>query len=97
MYHHRIICIIIIIPNLGFHVQKGDAALLVDLLDGLDLGAEHESLEAAVLQQLIGRDALSHDVVGDEVVLLPGSLVLPRGPGGVWRGGGGGRLGGARV
>jgi len=60
--------------------------LLVDLLDGLDLGAKHEALEAAVLQQLIGGDALSHDLVGDEVVLVPTHLVLKWGSGGVWGG-----------
>lgn len=36
--------------NLWFYIQQSDFALLVDLLDGLDFGAEHVSLEAAVFQ-----------------------------------------------
>ena len=85
---------IVVIINLGLYVQQGDAALLVDLLDGLDLSAEHEALEAAVLQELIGGDALGHDLVGDEVVLLPARLILTRGSGGVCRGPGDGGGGG---
>lgn len=40
----------LVIANLWLHVQHGDFALLVDLLDGLNFGTEHISLEAAVLQ-----------------------------------------------
>lgn len=36
--------------NLWFYIQQSDFALLVDLLDGLDFGAEHVSLEAAVFK-----------------------------------------------
>lgn len=55
----------------------------MDLVDGFDFGAKHVSLKAAVLQQLIGRDALGHIFVGDEVVLLSVGLVLSLGSGGV--------------
>lgn len=55
----------------------------MDLLDGLNFGAEHISLEAAVLQQLISRDAPGHGFVGDEIVFLPIRLILTLGSGGV--------------
>lgn len=55
----------------------------MDLLDGLNFGAKHISLETAVLQQLISRDALGHGFIGDEIVLLSVGLVLTLGSGGV--------------
>lgn len=69
--------------NLRFHIQNSDFALLMDLLDGLNFGAKHISLETAVLQQLISRDALGHGFIGDEIVLLSVGLVLTLGSGGV--------------
>lgn len=58
--------------------------MLVDLLDRLNFGAKHVPLEAAVLQQLVSRDALGHVFVGDEVVLLAVGLILALGSGGVY-------------
>ena len=69
--------------DLWFYIQQSDFALLVDLLDSLNFGTEHESLEAAVLQQIIPRDALGHVFIGDEVVLLSVGLILARGSGGI--------------
>lgn len=69
--------------NLWFHIQNSDFALLMNLLDGLNFGAKHISLETAILQQLISRDALGHDFIGDEIVLLSVGLVLTLGSGGV--------------
>lgn len=76
-WHHRN-------SNLWFHIQQGDFSLLVDLLNGLNFGAKHVPLEAAVLQQLISRDGLGHVFVGDEIVLLAVGLVLTLGSGGVY-------------
>lgn len=36
--------------DLWFYIQHSDFALLMDLLDGLNFGTKHISLEAAVLQ-----------------------------------------------
>lgn len=69
--------------NLWFYIQQSDFALLVDLLDGLDFGTEHISLEAAVLQELISRDALGHGFIGDKIIFLPILLILTFGSGGV--------------
>lgn len=69
--------------NLRFHIQQSDFALLVDLLNRLNFGTEHISLEAAILQQLVSRDALGHGFIGDEKVLLSVGLVLTLGSGGV--------------
>lgn len=68
---------------LWFYVQHSDFALLMDLMDGLNLGAEHISLEAAILQQLISRNTLGHGFIGDEIVFLPIGLILTLGSGGV--------------
>ncbi len=73
--------------NLRFYVQHSDFALLMDLLDGLNFGAEHVSLEAAVLQELISRDALGHFFIGDKIILLSVQLILTLGSGGVCVGG----------
>lgn len=69
--------------DLWLDIQHSDFALLVDLLDGLNFGTEHISLEAAVLQQLVSGDAFGHGVVGDEVIFLPVLLILALRPGGV--------------
>lgn len=69
--------------DLRFHIQQSDFVLLVDLVDGLGFGAEHVSLETAILQQLIRRDALGHGFIGDEEVLLSIGIVLSLGSGGV--------------
>lgn len=68
---------------LWLYVQHSNFALIVDLVDCLELGPEHKSLEAAVLQQLVFRDAFGHVLVGHEVILQPVFLVLPLGSGGV--------------
>lgn len=70
--------------NLRFHIQQRDFSLLVDFLNCLNFGAKHIPLEAAVLQQLISRDALGHVFVGDEIVLLTISLILTLGSGGIY-------------
>lgn len=70
--------------NLWFHVQQGDFSLLVDLLNCLNFGTKHIPLEAAVLQQLISRDALGHVFVWDEIVVLAIGLILTLGSGGVY-------------
>lgn len=70
-------------PNLRFHVQQRDFSLLVDFLNCLYFGAKHVPLEAAVLQQLISRDALGHVFIGDEIVLLAIGLILTLGSSGV--------------
>ena len=69
--------------NLWFYIQHSDFALIVDLLDGLDFGTEHVSLEAAVLQELVSGDALGHGFIGDEIIFLSVLLVLTLGSGGV--------------
>lgn len=69
--------------NLWFYIQQSDFALRVDLLDGLNFGAKHETLEAAILKQLISRDALGHGFMGDEVIFLSILFILTLGSGGV--------------
>lgn len=69
--------------NLGFYIQNSNFALIVDLLDCLKSGAKHVSLEAAILQQLISRDAFGHCFIGDEEILLSILLILSLGSGGV--------------
>lgn len=69
--------------NLWFNIQQSNFFLLVDVVDGLSFGAEHISLEAAILQQLISRDALGHGFVGDEIIFLSILLLLPLGSAGV--------------
>lgn len=69
--------------NLWFNIQQSDFALLMDLLDGLNFGTKHISLEAAILQEFIPRDALGHGFVGDEIILLSILLILTLGSGGV--------------
>lgn len=56
----------------------------MDLPDGLQPGAVHGVLVAAVLQVVVVADVLHHLLVGDEEVVLPVLLVLLGGPSRVW-------------
>ena len=69
-----------ILCYLWLDVQDGDHALDVDLPDGLQPGAVHGVLVAAVLQVVVVADVLHHLVVGHKVVVLPVLLVLLRRP-----------------
>lgn len=69
--------------NLWLNIQYSDFSLIMDLLDGFKFGTEHKSLETAVLQELIPRDALSHGFIGDEIIFLSILLLLTLGSGGV--------------
>lgn len=62
--------------NLWLYIQHRNLALLMDLLNGLNFGTKHTSLETAILQEFIPRDALGHGFIGDEIVLLSIFLVL---------------------
>lgn len=69
---------------LRFDVQQCNLVLLMDLLNGLDLGAEHAALKTSVLQELVPHDASGHLVVGDEIIFLPVFFVFPRRSRRVW-------------
>lgn len=69
--------------NLWLYIQQSNFSLIVDLLDGFKFGTKHKSLETAVLQELIPRDALGHGFIRDEIIFLSILLILTLGSGGV--------------
>lgn len=69
---------------LRLYIQQCDLILLVNLLDGFDLGAEHAALKASVLQELVPHNALGHLVIGDEIIFLSVFFILPLRSGCVW-------------
>lgn len=66
--------------HLGLNVKDGNLVLIMNLVHCFKFGAEHVALVAAKLQELVGRDVPCHLLCGDEVVLFPIFLTLPRWP-----------------
>lgn len=69
---------------LRLYIQQCDLALVMNLLDGFDLGAKHAALKTTVLQELVPHDAFGHLFVGDEIIFLSVLFIFPWRSGCVW-------------
>lgn len=70
---------------LWFHIQDRDHSLCMDLSDGLQSGAIHGVLVAAILQVIIITDVLHHLVMWHKIVVLSILLILLGGSCCVWQ------------